>query len=94
MRRKEALELIRQCFPEALVAVYLVRMWRTLAVGDFVSKDAAADWAMPLLPGRTAALIRQAKLEYLGLGDIDWTSDRQEVRRVADDLATRVAALL
>ncbi|CAD7034442.1 aminoglycoside nucleotidyltransferase ANT9 [Pseudorhizobium endolithicum] len=69
-------------------------MWRTLAAGDFVSKDAAADWVMPLLPGRRAALIRQAKLQYLGLGDMDWTSDRQQVRRVADDLATPVAALL
>ena len=42
-----------------------VRMWHTLTTGQFVAKDVAAAWAIPLLPVGTAALVVYAKDAYL-----------------------------
>jgi streptomycin 3"-adenylyltransferase len=69
-------------------------MWRTLATGDFVPKDIAADWAMPRLHAGAAALIANARDVYLGVKSDSWQDPRRKVHLVADYLAKRVAAML
>ena len=79
---------------ERNVLLTLARMWRTLATGDFVSKDRAAAWAMPLLPSDAAAVLSLARDGYLGLAADDWTGCREQARAAADALHRQVAALL
>jgi streptomycin 3"-adenylyltransferase len=79
---------------ERNVLLTLVRMWRTLTTGEFVSKDVAAEWAMVRLPAEPATLIACAREAYLGMKKNDWQTRRPEVRQVADDLGKRVAAML
>lgn len=79
---------------ERNVLLTLARMWRTLSTGEFVPKDAAAEWAISLLPAESAALVSCARKAYLGTTDIDWAARQQEVRRVASDLSERVAGML
>lgn len=75
---------------ERNVLLTLARMWRTLVRGDFLSKDAAADWAISRLPEADAAVIATARDAYLGVMSEDWQADRAEIRRVAEALAARV----
>ena len=79
---------------ERNVLLTLVRMWRTLATGEFVSKDVAAEWAMERLPAGPAALVACAREAYLGRRTDDWQTQQHEVRQVADDLSRRVMAML
>ena len=79
---------------ERNVLLTLARMWQTLVTGDFVAKDAAAAWAMPLLPVDVAAMLSLARDGYLGLTADDWAGRRQQARAAADALHRRVAALL
>jgi predicted nucleotidyltransferase len=79
---------------ERNVLLTLVRMWRTLAIGDFVPKDVAADWAMPRLPAEAAVLIADARDAYLGVKSVGWQERQREVHVLADELAKRVAAML
>lgn len=79
---------------ERNVLLTLARMWRTLVTGEFVSKDAAAEWAQTRLPAEHATVLADARDGYLGILKDDWGPRRQEVRRVADDLRACVAAAL
>lgn len=79
---------------EINVLLTLARMWRTLATGEFVSKDAAAEWAVRHLHPGTAALVAEARAAYLGGTQKDWQALGREVRRVADDLSERIAGML
>jgi streptomycin 3"-adenylyltransferase len=79
---------------ERNVLLTLVRMWRTLTSGEFVTKDVAAEWAIPQLPAGQAALIACAREDYLGLTKEDWATRSEEVREVANELSERIAALL
>lgn len=47
------------------VLLTLARMWRTLATGEFVSKNAAADWAGPQLSDQAARTLARARDSYL-----------------------------
>ena len=76
------------------VLLTLVRMWRTLATGDFVPKDVAAEWAIPRLQAGSAALLADARDAYLGKRGDNWRDRQQELRSVAKDLGERVAAML
>ncbi|MFU0507246.1 aminoglycoside adenylyltransferase family protein [Pseudaminobacter sp. NGMCC 1.201702] len=78
---------------ERNVLLTLVRMWRTLATGEFVSKDVAAEWAMIRLPAEPAAVIACAREAYLGRRTDDWQT-QHEVRQVVGDLSRRVMAML
>lgn len=72
---------------ERNVLLTLARMWRTLAMGDFVSKDVAAEWAIPHLPGEVATVLAGAREAYLGLSrDVEGS----EVQAAARELAKRV----
>ncbi|NRP70840.1 Streptomycin 3''-adenylyltransferase [Ensifer psoraleae] len=79
---------------ERNVLLTLARMWRTLATGQFVPKDVAAEWAMSRLPAESATLVAHAREAYLGATRDDWRPRRQEARRVAGDLSARVVAML
>lgn len=79
---------------ERNVLLTLARMWRTLATGDLVPKDVAADWAVPRLRPEAAALMADARDAYLGIGPENWKGRQQEVRKVATELSERVAAML
>ncbi len=92
----EALPALLQapCGDERNVLLTLARMWRTADTGDFVSKDAAAAWAIPRLPDRDAALLDHARRAYLGEIHDDWSGRRSDARRLAEQLGDRVAGLL
>lgn len=78
---------------ERNVLLTLARMWRTMATGEIVSKDAAAEWAIPRLPHKAAGIVSEAREAYLGGVDIDWQVRRQAVRRVANLLRERIEKL-
>ena len=76
---------------ERNVLLTLARMWRTLATGDFVPKDVAAEWAIPRLPAEAATVLAGAREAYLGLSrDVEGS----EVQSVAGELAKRVTQTL
>ena len=79
---------------ERNVLLTLVRMWHTLATGEFVPKDVAAEWATCRLPAERAALVALARDAYLGTRADNWQPRQREARLVANDLAERVAAML
>lgn len=79
---------------ERNVLLTLARMWRTAATGDFVGKDAAADWAMPRLPEPARAMLRLARDAYLGRTADDWSAHAAQARQATDHLHRKVAALL
>ncbi len=79
---------------ERNVLLTLARMWRTLATGEFVPKDVAAEWAVQRLSAGPAATVAHAREAYLGLTTDDWRSRHREVRQAADGLGERVTAML
>lgn len=79
---------------ERNVLLTLARMWRTAATGAFVSKDAAADWAVPQMPAAEAATLAHARDAYLGRIDDAWDERQDAARRTGDWLHERVSALL
>jgi len=79
---------------ERNVLLTLARMWRTAATGEFVAKDAAAEWAMPRLPRQAAAVLARARDAYLGRIDDDWRNRQAEVRQAAEHLRQAVADAL
>ncbi|WP_372345640.1 aminoglycoside adenylyltransferase family protein [Streptomyces sp. KL116D] len=55
------------------VLLTLARIWATLATGDILSKDAAADWALPRLPTDGRAALARARAVHLGELPEDWS---------------------
>lgn len=72
----------------------LARMWHTAETGTFASKEAAAARAVLRLPPEAAAVLHLAREVHLGRAGEDWNRRPEAVRRAADELAGRVAALL
>lgn len=79
---------------ERNVLLTLARMWRTAVTGEFVTKDAAAAWAMPQLTGEVAATLGLACAGYLGRVEDDWVKRQEAAQRTADELCRRVVELL
>ncbi|WP_165271709.1 aminoglycoside adenylyltransferase domain-containing protein [Pelagerythrobacter rhizovicinus] len=79
---------------ERNVLLTLARMWRTLATGQFVSKDSAADWAGPQLSEQAAAILALARDAYLGGGDDDLHLRRTEVWKTTEEISERILASL
>ncbi|RUS65781.1 Streptomycin 3''-adenylyltransferase [Saezia sanguinis] len=71
---------------ERNVLLTLARMWQTLATGGFVSKDEAANWAVPRLPAPQARVLLQARDAYLNGDHTDWISDHTAIQQTADAL--------
>jgi streptomycin 3"-adenylyltransferase len=57
---------------ERNVVLTFVRIWTSLATGIICSKDAAADWAMPLLPSERRPVLAHARAIYLGEAAEAW----------------------
>jgi len=79
---------------ERNVLLTLARMWRTLATGQFVSKDSAADWARPQLSAQAAAILALARDAYLGEGNDDLHLRRAEVSKTTEEISERILASL
>jgi len=79
---------------ERNVLLTLARMWRTATTGEFVPKDAAAEWAIPRLPGEIAEVLICARDAYLGRARDLWNAQQTEVRRAANYLHRQVAVVL
>lgn len=73
------------------VLLTLARIWATIATGEILSKDEAADWVLPRLPDELQPMLARARDLYLvgGYGD-PWRSDA--VRLLADHLVGRILA--
>ena len=65
-------------------------MWRTVATGEFVSKDAAAAWAIAHMPVQEADTLACARAAYLGESDDAWATRSSAARRAATFLLQRV----
>jgi streptomycin 3"-adenylyltransferase len=78
---------------ERNVLLTLARMWRTLATGQFVSKDSAADWARPQLTIQAGATLAHARAAYLGEGDDNLHLRRTEVMQTIEEMKERILAI-
>ena len=77
----------------ANVLLTFARVWVTLATGDIVSKDAAADWALARLPAEAREPLERARAIYLGEhDDSGWEAHRSEVRACAQSIAAEISS--
>ena len=80
---------------ERNVVLTFARIWTTLATGVIRSKDAAAEWALPLLPLEHRAVLAHARASYLGEAPEAWGDLLPRVRPHVDHVIgeiRRVAA--
>jgi streptomycin 3"-adenylyltransferase len=78
---------------ERNVLLTLARMWTTIATRRFVTKDAAADWAMPQLSEQAATTLALARDAYLGRGD-DLHLGRTQVSQGVEEMRKRILTIL
>ncbi|MFI5663296.1 aminoglycoside adenylyltransferase family protein [Streptomyces sp. NPDC051684] len=72
------------------VVLTLARVWATLATGEILSKDAAADWALARLPEQDRAVLAHARAVYLGDAEESWDGVRPRLRRATQALVTEI----
>lgn len=77
----------------ANVVLTLARIWATIATGEMHSKDAAADWALSLLPDPHRPVLARARAVYLGMEEDRWDDLGSRVRPHATHLVERIDAL-
>ena len=75
------------------VLLTLARAWRTCAVGDIVSKDAAARWAGEQLAPDLRGLLEHASAVYRGNAAAAWHNQMPLVRSVAERMLERIHGL-
>ena len=98
-----SLEHIRQAMRDAIpdllnglhgdernVLLTLARMWYTARMGKFVTKDAAAKWAIPRLSDQNAVMLDHARRAYLGEVTDDWSSQGDAVQRLARQMGESI----
>ncbi len=71
---------------ERNVLLTLARMWRTSVHGDFVTKERAAEWAIPKLPAELAKTLEYARLAYVGEVGDRWDIRGEESECLAKEL--------
>ena len=79
---------------ERNVLLTLARMWYTASTGKFLTKDAAASWAIPRLPDPDAMMLDHARRAYLGEVADDWTNQGDAARQLAERLGEFVSDAL
>lgn len=79
---------------ERNVLLTLARMWHTLATGEFASKDKAADWAAAHLPPPQAAVLTDARNDYLQGTERDWQACQTALPQAVRVLHDQVRASL
>lgn len=65
---------------ERNVVLTFARIWTTMATGVIRPKDAAADWALPLLPPEHRAVLELARDSYRGDAPEEWGELLPQVR--------------
>ncbi|MBW4788655.1 DUF4111 domain-containing protein [Alcaligenes faecalis subsp. faecalis] len=79
---------------ERNVLLTLARMWRTGVHGDFVTKEQAAEWAIPSLPAELAKTLEYARLAYIGEVLDRWDTRGKEAERLAQALLGNIKQAL
>lgn len=79
---------------ERNVLLTLARMWRTGVHGDFVTKEQAAEWAIPRLPAELAKTLEYARLAYIGKVLDRWDTRGKEAERLAQALLGNIKQAL
>ncbi len=72
------------------VVLTLARIWYTAATGAIRSKDAAADWALALLPDEHRAVLARARAIYVGDEEEHWSDLESRVRPYADYVVAEI----
>ncbi|MER6013346.1 aminoglycoside adenylyltransferase family protein [Streptomyces bluensis] len=72
------------------VLLTLARVWTTLATGTIKSKDAAAAWALSLLPPEHRPALALARAAYRGEEADDWHPLMPQARALAAHLAAEI----
>jgi len=72
------------------VLLTLARAWYTLVNGDFLSKDAAAEWAIPRLAPNLMPALARARDIYLGDEPDDWAELLPSARMTARALLQHI----
>ena len=75
---------------ERNVLLTLARMWHTASTGKFVTKDAAAEWAIPRLSGSDALALDHARRAYLGEVTDDWSNQGDATGELAGRMSEKV----
>jgi len=102
-----SLEHVRQAMRDALpdlldglhgdernVLLTLARMWHTASTGKFITKDAAAKWAIPRLSVPNAMALDYARRAYLGEVADDWSSQGDAAQQLAGHMSEYVTSSL
>lgn len=79
---------------ERNVLLTLARMWRTGVHGDFMTKEQAAEWAIPRLPAELAKTLEYARLAYIGEVLDRWDTRGKEAERLAQALLGNIKQAL
>ena len=79
---------------ERNVLLTLARMWHTASTGKFVTKDAAAEWAVLRLSASDAMALDHARRAYLGEVTDDWSSQGDAARDLAGRMGENIAHLV
>lgn len=79
---------------ERNVILTLARIWLTAATGEISSKDLAAEWVMPRLPGKYADLLDKARRAYLGEYADKWEGMEPEVDELVAYMKKSIESLL
>ncbi|TWA47553.1 streptomycin 3'-adenylyltransferase [Sinorhizobium medicae] len=69
-------------------------MWRTSVSGDFITRDAAAEWAANQMPDTEAQTLLYARDAYLGRVKDEWSNRKTAAQRTAALLRLRVVEVL
>ncbi|MCW3842509.1 aminoglycoside adenylyltransferase family protein [Micromonospora yasonensis] len=76
------------------VLLTFARIWTTLATGDIVPKDAAADWALAQLPPEHRPVLAHARAIYLGQAEERWSDElTAQVRPHVDHVLAEIRRL-
>ena len=78
---------------ERNVVLTFARIWMSLATGTIRSKDAAADWALPLLPPEHRPVLAHARAIYLGEAAEEWGDLLARVRPLVDHVIGEIERL-
>ena len=77
----------------ANVVLTMARIWVTLATGEIVPKDAAADWAMAHLPEVHRPVLVRARAVYLGEAEDRWADLSDQLTPHVEHVLRRVEGL-
>jgi Nucleotidyltransferase domain. len=66
------------------VVLTLARIWSSIVTDEVRSKDAAADWALPLLPAKYQPVLTEARAIYLGEQEEESETFQVEARSFAE----------